>query len=67
MSNDFLCEIKENAVTVKDKSGKTFDIATDSVILSVGYKPAPIAPKAKNIKITISTTFTFIISILIIL
>ena len=46
-----LCEIKEGAVTVKDKEGKTFDIPTDSVILSVGYKPAPIAEKAKNVHI----------------
>ena len=46
-----LKEIKDGAVTVADKDGKTFDIPTDSVILSVGYKPAPLAPKAKNIHI----------------
>ena len=46
-----LCEIKENAVTVKDKEGKTFDIPSDSVIMSVGYNPAPLAPKAKNVHV----------------
>jgi len=46
-----LCEIKENAVTVKDKEGKTFDIPADSVIMSVGYNPAPLAPKAKNVHV----------------
>ena len=34
-----------------DKEGNTFDIPTDSVILSVGYKPAPLSPKAKNVHI----------------
>ena len=28
--------------------GKEFTVNTDSVILSVGYKPAPVAPKAKE-------------------
>ena len=42
-----LGEIKDGAVTVTSKDGKTFDIAADSVILSVGYKPAPLAGKVK--------------------
>lgn len=42
-----LGEIKDGAVTVTSKDGKTFDIAADSVILSVGYKPAPLAGKGK--------------------
>ena len=46
-----LCEIGENSVTVKDKSGKTFEIPSDSVIMSVGYNPAPVAQKAKNVHI----------------
>ena len=46
-----LCEIGENSVTVKDKSGKTFEIPSDSVILSVGYNPAPVTQKAKNIHV----------------
>ena len=46
-----LCEIQENCVVVADKSGKQFKIDTDSVILSTGYKPAPLAPKAKHVHI----------------
>ena len=44
-------EIKDGAVVVADKEGKIFEIPADSVILSVGYKPAPIAEKAKNVHI----------------
>ena len=44
-----VCEICENGVTAKDKDGKTFDIDADSVILSVGYKSAPIAKKGVHI------------------
>ncbi len=44
-------EIKENGVTVTDKDGKSFDIEADNVIVSIGYRPAPIARKAKNIHI----------------
>ena len=44
-------EIKDGSVTVAGKDGKTFDIPTDSVILSVGYKSKPLAEKAKNIHI----------------
>ncbi len=44
-------EIKDGAVTVAGKDGKVFDIPTDSVILSVGYKSAPLAEKAKNVHI----------------
>ena len=36
---------------VADKTGTQFTIPADSVILSVGYKSAPIAPKAKNVHI----------------
>ncbi|MBR3975202.1 MAG: FAD-dependent oxidoreductase [Clostridia bacterium] len=44
-------EIRDNGVTIATKDGKTMDIAADSVILSVGYKPAPLAPKAKHVHI----------------
>ena len=44
-------EIQDDGVMVKDKNGMAYKIAADSVILSVGYKPAPIAEKAKNIHI----------------
>ncbi len=44
-----LNEIADDGVTVTDKDGKTFKIDADTVILSVGYKPQPLAPKAKNV------------------
>ena len=46
-----LCEVQDDGVLVKDKNGMQYKIAADSVILSVGYKSAPIAEKAKNIHI----------------
>ena len=46
-----LCEINEGSVTLKDKEGKTFKVNTDSVILSVGYNPAPVAPKGRHIHV----------------
>ncbi|MDD7387209.1 MAG: FAD-dependent oxidoreductase [Firmicutes bacterium] len=46
-----LREIKDGSVVVAGKDGKTFEIASDSVILSVGYKPAPIAEKSKHVHI----------------
>ncbi len=46
-----LSEITESGVTVKDKDGNTSEIKADSVILSVGYIPAPIAEKKKNVHI----------------
>ena len=44
-------EVYKDGVKVTDKDGKSFKIDADSVILSVGYKPAPLAPKAKNVHI----------------
>ncbi|MBQ2755807.1 MAG: FAD-dependent oxidoreductase, partial [Oscillospiraceae bacterium] len=46
-----LSEIKEGSVTLKDKEGKTFDVKTDSVILSVGYNPAPVVAGGKHIHV----------------
>ncbi len=46
-----LTEIVDGGVMVKDKDGKVFKIEADSVIMSVGYNPAPIAEKAKNVHI----------------
>ena len=43
--------IEEDGVVVADKQGVQFKIPADSVILSVGYKPTPLAPKAKNVHI----------------
>ena len=46
-----LCEVKTDGVVVAGKDGVQFTIAADSVILSTGYRPAPIAEKAKNVHI----------------
>ncbi len=46
-----LCEVGKDSVTVKNKEGKTFRIPTDSVILSVGYNPAPVAEKGRHIHV----------------
>ncbi len=44
-------EIKDGVVIAAGKDGTPFEIPADSVILSVGYKPAPVAPKAKHVHI----------------
>ena len=46
-----LCEIGDGFVTLKDKDCKTFTLPTDSVILSVGYNPDPLAVKGKHIHV----------------
>ncbi len=46
-----LKEIVDGGVIVKDKDGKEFKIDADSVIMSVGYNPAPIAEKSKHVHI----------------
>ena len=46
-----LCEIKDGAVVLKDKEGKTFEVETDSVILSVGYDPAPLVKKGGHVHV----------------
>ena len=46
-----LKEVLEDGVMVTDKDGKNFKIDADSVILSVGYNPAPVAPKGKNVHV----------------
>ena len=46
-----LCEIQDDGVMVKDKNGMNYKIAADSVILSVGYKPSPLAEKSKHIHV----------------
>ena len=43
--------ITEAGITVTDKDGATTDIPADSVILSVGYIPAPMAKKGKNVHV----------------
>lgn len=44
-----LKEIGAGSVTVAGKDGATRQIAADSVILSVGYRPAPLVPKGRHI------------------
>ena len=46
-----LCEVKKDGVVVADKDGKQFALNADSVILSTGYRSAPLAEKAKNVHI----------------
>jgi len=46
-----LKEITDEGVTVQDKDGKTFKIAADNVVLSTGYRSAPLAKKAKNVHV----------------
>ena len=42
-------EILDDGVLVKDQNGAQYKLAADSVILSVGYKPQPLAEKAKHV------------------
>ncbi len=44
-------EIKDGVVLAAKKDGTVVEIPTDSVILSVGYKSAPIAEKSKHVHI----------------
>ena len=46
-----LGEIRDGSVTVTRKDGTRQEIPADSVILSVGYRPAPLAAKGRNIHI----------------
>ena len=46
-----LKEIKDGAVVVADKEGRTLEIPSDNVILSVGYKSAPLAEKSKKVHV----------------
>jgi len=46
-----LSQIAEGCVTLRDKEGKTFNVDADSVILSVGYTPAPLSPKKRHVHV----------------
>ena len=46
-----LKRVHEDGVTVMDKNGVEFKIKADSVILSTGYRPAPLAEKSKHVHI----------------
>ena len=43
--------IRPDGVTAVGRDGAKFDIPADSVILSIGYEPAPLAPRGKNVHI----------------
>ncbi len=44
-------EITDTSVSIMTKDGEAISIPADNVILSVGYKPAPLAEKSKHIHI----------------
>ena len=44
-------EIKDGSVVVAGKDGSNQEIEIDSVILSVGYNPAPLAKKSKHVHV----------------
>ena len=46
-----LSAIEEGTVVLKDKEGKEERVAVDSVILSVGYNPDPVAPRSKHVHV----------------
>ncbi len=47
--NTTLVEIKDGGVVLKDKTGKLFELSCDDVIVSLGYHPAPLAPKGGRV------------------
>ncbi len=46
-----LCGISDGYVTIKNKAGNTAKIRTDTVILSVGYNPAPLAKRGRHVHV----------------
>ena len=46
-----VAEIQEGKVLVKDKEGNITEVNADSVIMSVGYIPAPLVKKGKKIHV----------------
>jgi len=46
-----LVSIEDDGVIVKDKNGKEFKIAADTVITSMGYKPNPLAASSKKVQL----------------
>ena len=44
-----LSEVTETGVIAKDKQGNSIEIAGDSVIMSVGYIPQPVAEKGRGV------------------
>ena len=46
-----LSQVTDSGVMVTDKEGKSYPIDCDSVILSTGYRPAPLIEKGKHIHV----------------
>ena len=46
-----LSAIEDGCIIIKDKAGKQEKVAVDSVILSVGYNPAPVAERSKHVHV----------------
>ena len=46
-----LSEVRADGVTVKTKDGEALDIPCDSVIMSTGYRPAPLAKKSRHVHV----------------
>ena len=46
-----LVEISDGSVTLRGKDGETFTVDTDSVVLSVGYNPAPVFKKSRHVHV----------------
>ena len=46
-----LCSINDGSVTVKGKDGNMFEIPCDSVIMSVGYNPAPAFEASRHVHV----------------
>ncbi len=44
-------EITDVGVVAKSKDGETFTIPSDTVVVSIGYNPSPLAIKGKNIHV----------------
>ena len=46
-----LLSIEEDGVTVRAKEGEPFKIEADTVVLSIGYNPAPVAKKSAHVHV----------------
>lgn len=46
-----VCEILDGSVIVEEKGGKLSELKADSIIMSVGYDSAPLAPKGRHIHV----------------
>ena len=46
-----LAEVRQDGVTVRAKDGSMIKIPADSVIMSTGYRPAPLAKKSRHVHI----------------